>query len=117
MSLLRPAGLVVYPVTTGGAVRSSVTLKKQDNWQAVAFGAPLAGPVKGLESKVLPDLQHDTPHRAAVRDQAHRLAGALERKHAVHPRAKLAFADPGHDGLRRPRSIFRIALHPGAEKD
>jgi hypothetical protein len=41
MSLLRPTGLVVYPVTTGGAVRSSVTLKKQDSaWQAVAFGAP-----------------------------------------------------------------------------
>jgi hypothetical protein len=41
MSLLRPTGLVVYPVTTGGAVRSSVTLKKQYNtWQAVAFGAP-----------------------------------------------------------------------------
>src|SRR5689334_9568839 len=108
MSLLRPTGLVVYPVTTGGAVRSSVTLKKQDNtWQAVTFSAPPAGPVRGLESKVLPDLQHDTAHHAAVRDHAHRLACALERKHAVHPRAKLAFADPGHDGVRRPRSIFR----------
>jgi len=41
MGLLRPTGLVVYPVTTGGTVRSSVTLKKQDSaWQAVAFGAP-----------------------------------------------------------------------------
>jgi hypothetical protein len=41
MTLLRPTGLVVYPVTSGGAVRSSVTLKKQDSaWQAVAFGAP-----------------------------------------------------------------------------
>ena len=42
MGLLRPTGLVVYPVKTSGAVRSSVTLKKQqDNtWQAVAFGAP-----------------------------------------------------------------------------
>jgi hypothetical protein len=41
MGLLRPTGLVVYPVKTGGAVRSSVTLKKQDStWQAVAFGAP-----------------------------------------------------------------------------
>jgi hypothetical protein len=41
MGLLRPTGLVVYPVTTGGAVRSSVTLKKQDSaWQAAAFGAP-----------------------------------------------------------------------------
>jgi hypothetical protein len=41
MGLLRPTGLVVYPVKTSGAVRSSVTLKKQDSaWQAVAFGAP-----------------------------------------------------------------------------
>jgi hypothetical protein len=41
MGLLRPTGLVVYPVKTSGSVRSSVTLKKQDStWQAVAFGAP-----------------------------------------------------------------------------
>lgn len=41
MRLLRPTGLVVYPVTVGGAVRSSVTLKKQDStWKPVAFGAP-----------------------------------------------------------------------------
>lgn len=41
MSLLRPTGLVVYPVTVGGGVRSSVTLKKEDSeWKAVSFGAP-----------------------------------------------------------------------------
>jgi hypothetical protein len=41
MGLLRPTGLVVYPVKTAGSVRSSVTLKKQDStWQPVAFGAP-----------------------------------------------------------------------------
>jgi hypothetical protein len=41
MSLLHPTGLVVYPVTVGGAVRSSLTLVKQGNeWKAVSFGAP-----------------------------------------------------------------------------
>jgi hypothetical protein len=41
MRLLRPTGLIVYPVKSGDAVRSSVTLKKQDSgWQAVGFGAP-----------------------------------------------------------------------------
>ena len=41
MRLLRTTGLVVYPVKVGGAVQSSVTLKKQDGgWQSVAFGAP-----------------------------------------------------------------------------
>jgi hypothetical protein len=41
MRLLRSTGLVVYPVKVGTAVRSSVTLKKQDSgWQAVSFGAP-----------------------------------------------------------------------------
>lgn len=41
MSLLRATGLVVYPVTVGGTVRSSVTLTRQGNeWKAVSFGAP-----------------------------------------------------------------------------
>lgn len=41
MRLLRSTGLVIYPVRTGGAVRSSVTVKKDDGgWRAVAFGAP-----------------------------------------------------------------------------
>lgn len=41
MSLLHATGLVVYPVMTGGAVRSSVTLQRQGNeWKAVSFGAP-----------------------------------------------------------------------------
>ena len=39
--LLRPSGLVIYPVSVGGAPRSSITLKKQDSeWKAVSFGAP-----------------------------------------------------------------------------
>lgn len=39
--LLRPTGLVIYPVSVGGAPRSSITLKKQDSeWKPVAFGAP-----------------------------------------------------------------------------
>lgn len=42
MSLLRSTGQVVYPVKVGGAVRSSIMLKKQDTtWQAVSFGAPI----------------------------------------------------------------------------
>jgi hypothetical protein len=41
MRLLHSTGLILYPVKVGGAVRSSVTLKKQDaGWQAVSFGAP-----------------------------------------------------------------------------
>jgi len=40
-ALLKPSGLIVYPVASGDAVRSSVTLEKEDNaWKAVAFGAP-----------------------------------------------------------------------------
>ncbi len=42
MSLLKSTGLVVYPVKVGSAVRSSITLKKQDaKWHAVSFGAPI----------------------------------------------------------------------------
>jgi hypothetical protein len=54
MRLLRPSGLIVYPVTVGGAVRSSITLKKQDaGWQAVAFGAPAQSQaVSGARSAV-----------------------------------------------------------------
>jgi hypothetical protein len=41
MRLLKPTGLVIYPVSVGGALRSSITLKKQNSeWKAVAFGAP-----------------------------------------------------------------------------
>lgn len=41
MRLLRPTGLVIYPVSVGGVPRSSITLKKQDSeWKPVAFGAP-----------------------------------------------------------------------------
>ena len=41
LSLLRPTGLVIYPVHVAGSVQSSITVKKQNGqWQAVSFGAP-----------------------------------------------------------------------------
>jgi hypothetical protein len=41
MALLRYTNLIVYPVTVGGEVQSSITLKKEDDgWRAVEFGAP-----------------------------------------------------------------------------
>lgn len=54
LSLLRPTGLVIYPVHVAGSVRSSITLKKQNGqWQAVSFGAPkLAANVAGNRERV-----------------------------------------------------------------
>lgn len=121
MSLLRSTGQVVYPVKVGGAVHSSITLKKQDTaWQAVSFGAPnLAKALDGARETVAKREKLPTSEFFQVRIPAFNLifVGHVANGKLMLTSAANADMYGIKEAVTQPADEVFLRLKPEAERD